>query len=356
MKRTEADCIIIGAGPAGLKAGTILQSLGYKIFILEKEYQPGGKLLLWNTLFPHDESAMEILNPLLKDQKKNIMTSVQIETITKSPEEFTVADQNQTIYTSPALFISTGFKPFNAGRKEEYGYGIYDNVITSVELEDKLKNNNITMTNGKVPGKVAMIHCVGSRDIKVGNEYCSSVCCITGIKQAMELGKRIPGIQVSCLYMDLRLNGRFYEDNYKMAQMSHKIQFIRGRLSETNEDVDGSLVIRYEDTLAGKPAKMIVDMIVLLVGMQLDKSVSRICPLINEQTGTDGFFGTGKIDFSSNPQKDGLFFAGACTGPKNITESMNEASRVAFEVHHFLKNSLISEIHDRHDRFRLQNS
>jgi heterodisulfide reductase subunit A len=196
---------------------------------------------------------------------------------------------------------------------------------------------------GKIPEKVAFIHCVGSRDIKVGNEFCSANCCITGIKQAIELKKMLPRLQVYCLYMDLRLGGRFFEDCYKNAQIDHKIQFIRGRLSETNENADHTLVLRYEDTLAGKPAKVTVDLVILLVGMQPDPSITQLMPGIDVEIGTDGFFGTGRIYQKRSDTPEGLFFAGSCTGPKSITQSTDEAAEIAFRVNEFLKKKITNQ-------------
>ena len=352
----DFDCIIVGAGPAGLKAGNILQNYGHKVCILEKEEAPGGKLTIWHELFPHNESAREVLPHMLSDVRPLIRTSVNIKKISRTTNQFTVLDQNDNEYKAPVLLIATGFKPFDARLKEEYGYGIYENVITSVELEEMFRNNRVTTSTGKLPEKVAFIHCVGSRDIKVGSEFCSANCCITGIKQAVELKKMFPYLNISCLYMDLRLGGRLYEYCYKTAQTDYKVQFIRGRLSETNENPDKTIVLRYEDTLAGRPAKLTVDMVILLVGMQPDHSILNLLPDIDEQVGRDGFFGTGRIDHSYKNTDDGLFFAGSCTGPKSVTQSTDEAADIASWINIYLKKELHTETPEYNDRIWIQHS
>jgi heterodisulfide reductase subunit A len=354
MKIMYADCLIIGAGPAGLRAGTVLNTLGHEVCILEKEEIPGGKLNIWYELFPHNESASEILEKMLHDNRSIIRTSVTIKNISGTKEGFCLKVQNEDEYRARTLLIANGFKPFDALQKEEYGYGIYDNVITSVELEQMFKNNRVINSKGEVPGKVAFIHCVGSRDIKVGSEFCSANCCITGIKQAIELKKMIPTLNIYCLYMDLRLGGRFFEDCYKTSQIKYKVQYIRGRLSETNENPDQTLVLRYEDTLAARPAKITVDMVVLLVGMQPDHSILNLLPEIDERVGTDGFFGNGRIDQGYQNDDNGLFFAGSCTGPKSIIQSTDEASEVAFRVSRYLKKKLLNETEDQYDRIWIQ--
>ena len=92
-----------------------------------------------------------------------------------------------------------------ARRKEEYGYGIYENVITSVELENMFYNHSIKMANGNTPKRIGIIHCVGSRDEKVCNYHCSKLCCITGVKQAIELRELLPDTEIFCFYMDMRM-------------------------------------------------------------------------------------------------------------------------------------------------------
>jgi heterodisulfide reductase subunit A len=348
--KESVDCIIVGAGPAGLTAGKELAKRGFQVIILEKEPVPGGKLQLWNSLFPHHEKASDVLNLLLDGVESIVHTGITIDRIVTSDNGYMVTDTNGNYYSTLALVVTTGFQPFDARIKEEYGYGIYRNVITSMDLEKMFKANNIRTAEGKVPDKVAIIHCVGSRDIKVSREHCSAVCCITGIKQAMEFNKRIPGIRVSNLYMDLRLHGRLYEELYKQAQMNYQVQFIRGRLSETNQNADGSLVIRYEDTLAGKPAKMTVDMVVLLVGMEPSPLASEEILL---EKGSDGFLGQGKIADVAAGKSNGLFYAGACTGPKNLTESMNEASRIALEAAHFLSGISVIRKEENHAGIRI---
>jgi heterodisulfide reductase subunit A len=259
-------------------------------------------------------------------------------------------------FRSLTLLITTGFTPFNARRKEEYGYGIFKNVITSIELEARLKAGKLVTPSGKIPESVAFIHCVGSRDIRVGNEFCSANCCITGIKQAISIKKLIPDVNVFCLYMDLRLGGRYYEDFYKSSQTEHKIRFVRGRLSEASENLDSGILLKYEDTLAGKPAKKTVDLLVLLVGIQANHSLRNIKSDLDLIPGTDGFFGDASINAGLDETDNQLFIAGCSTGPKSIPQTTADASEVAFRIHQFFQKKLNIEKQVKYDRLRLRNS
>lgn len=327
--------LIIGSGPAGLQAGKILLSLGRRVLILEKESRPGGKLLMWDSLFPFGEDPGQVLARLVGGLEPFIRTSAEVISHSHSGGIHRLETSAGHSCSAQALVLATGFRPFDARMKEEYGYGIYENVITSVDLERMFASGEVKTKMGQVPGRVAMVHCVGSRDLKAGHEYCSSVCCITGIKQAMKLSRLYPRARICHLYMDLRLGGRMHEYCYKEAQLKHRIRFIRGRLSETNPGPGNSLEIRFEDTLAGKPARMNVDLLVLLVGM-IPEPLK--CFREYPARGADGFFGEGRICPAEQPLLSSLFSAGACNGPKNLVQSLQEASTVAWEVNHYLGN------------------
>ena len=227
----------------------------------------------------------------------------------------------------------------DARRKEEYGYKIYDHVITSADLEQLLlPGGDLTVAAGKNPKRIAFVHCVGSRDEKTGNHYCSKVCCITGVKQAIELKKRLPEAEIYCFYMDLRMYGKHFEELYREAQEKYDIQFIRGRLSEASEKIDKSLLIKSEDTLSGRPLKMNVDLLVLLVGMEAGKGTTvaaATCGIGCEESGflktTDSFL---KSNFS---EQEGIFLAGSCTAPMTINDTILHARSAAIEVDNWLK-------------------
>jgi heterodisulfide reductase subunit A len=179
---------------------------------------------------------------------------------------------------------------------------------------------------------------VGSRDEKSGNHYCSKVCCITGVKQAIELKKRLPEAEIYCFYMDLRMYGKNFEELYREAQEKYDIQFIRGRLSEASEKIDKSLLIKSEDTLSGRPLKMNVDLLVLLVGMEAGKgtsSAAATCGIGCEESGflktTDSFL---KSNFS---EQEGIFLAGSCTAPMTVNDTILHARSAAMEVNNYLK-------------------
>jgi heterodisulfide reductase subunit A2 len=330
---------IIGGGVAGMEAAAQLSSRGFSVTVIEKTDKLGGRLNQWHALFPSREPAHQLLARLKqKINGVNYVFNASVTAVEKNDDGFAIhIDQNRMI-TANALLLTTGFDIFDAGKKEEYGYGIYDNVITSVELEKAFNSGKPLLTmQGKLPKRVGFIHCVGSRDEKAGNIHCSKVCCVTAVKQAIEVKEMYPETEVFLFYMDLRLFGRHYEELYKEAQQKYGIQFIRARLSEAFENPDGSVQIRIEDTLLAKPLKMKLDLLVLMVGIQPDKKPDNMIDKLKLPKDADGFLlQEDQYVLPFNTGIAGLYSAGGVTGPKTIEETLNEARAVASEITTFL--------------------
>ncbi|WP_373478487.1 FAD-dependent oxidoreductase [Geminocystis sp.] len=329
------NVIIIGGGPAGLAAAGKLQDFGLDVVLVEKQPRIGGHLNKWYKVFPDFTDASEITANLTAGLgKTRILTNTNVTSIEGSAPNFLVTTSTGEKINASAILVSTGYKHFDATLKEEYGYGIYDNCITSVELDMMLKEKNVKTRDGKIPKKVAMIHCVGSRDEKVNNNYCSRVCCTNAIKVAIEIKEQNPDCQIFCLYMDIRVFGRGYEELYRTSQEAHGIQFLRGRLSEASEKTDSSLLLRLEDTLTAKPMRLSVDLMVLMVGMEGNSELASVADL---KLGCDRFYATAHQQYSNNhSHREGIFLGGAATGPKAIMESITDGRSAAAEIASFV--------------------
>jgi heterodisulfide reductase subunit A2 len=333
--------LVIGGGVAGMEASIRLTEMGINVSIVEQSEKLGGKLNRWDTLFPDNRQASELLQKLKSNLHQHVHKHLNTEvlSIQKNNRQFSVGLSDGTDLKTDAILVSTGFDVFDAQKKEEYGFGIYENVITSADLEQIFREKGeIKTSSGKTPKRFGIIHCVGSRDEKAGNTYCSKVCCITAVKQAIEIRERIPDAEVFCFYMDLRMFGRRFEDIYRDAQVKHGVQFIRGRLSEAFENPDGTVMLKTEDTLLGKPLKMNVDMVILMVGMVpsvTSKKLNNILCLKNEE---DGFYSFADPHYESGKSSaPGIFIAGACTGPKTLENTISDARSAALQISDYLK-------------------
>jgi heterodisulfide reductase subunit A len=337
--RKMKNIVVIGGGPAGLRAGAELDNLGYNVILVEKSPSLGGHLAKWDRLFPAGEKADEVLEQLIKGMGKvKCFTETTVQSINLLKNSYNVILSNGITVLAEAVLFTTGFDLFPAQKKEEYGYGIYDRVITNADLEKWFRTRKDKRIP-ESPQKIGFVHCVGSRDEKAGNRYCSKVCCATAVKQACEIKQEFPDAQVFCFYMDLRMFSRVFEDMYLSAQKDYGIRFIRGRVSEVAENINKELVVKAEDTLSGKPIKVTLDLLVLMSGMQNCASGTEIATQLGiRKSENDGFFETqGNILQLQHSQKPGVFFAGACTGPKTLPDSLNEASSAALAIHNYVK-------------------
>jgi heterodisulfide reductase subunit A2 len=334
--------IIIGGGIAGMEAASTLARKGIEVVLIEKEDQLGGHLGQWDRLFPNRRKSDEVIHFIKNQMNDRISVHLNgvITDVQKLEGSFLVKLDGKEDLSADALLLATGFDLFDCRKKEEYGYGIYDNVMTSAEVEKIFRSGKtITTINGKKPAKVGIIHCVGSRDEKVGNIYCSKVCCITGVKQSIEIKEQLPDAEIFCFYMDLRMFDRHFEEMYLEAQQKWDIHFIRGRLSEAAENHDRSIVLKVEDTLAGLPLKLNVDLVILLAGIMPSPETKRLASMLGLITGDDGFLNPGDEHFLANATSvPGVFIAGAVKGPVSVQNTIADAQAAAVHIENFVNN------------------
>ena len=332
--------VVIGAGPAGLETSANLSKLGFNVTVVEKDVATGGHLKNWHALFPSLMPGHEALENIQKglSEKIKMQTGTKVTGIEAVNNYFTVSGHNGWQEKADAVVFTTGFKLFDARRKEEYGYGIYENVVTSADLEEIFASGKeFVNRQGKKPERIGFVHCVGSRDEKVNNLHCSKVCCITAVKQAIEVKQMLPESEVFCFYMDLRMFGRHYEELYKEAQEKYNIQFIRGRLSESTEDKEGNIVLKVEDTLLGKPLRIKVGLLVLMAGMEPLSHTKTLTSMLGLKNVSDGFIQpVDEVLHSNFTEMPGVFVAGTCSGPKSVADTLADARSAALAVSDYL--------------------
>ncbi len=325
--------VIAGGGAAGMAVALRLERLGVEPVIVEREERLGGKVRGWHKLFPTFTPAAEILDPLVAQIGRRgieCRTGAAVEALSEHGVKLA---SGQTI-EADAVVVATGFTLFDARRKEEYGYGIYDNVVTSADLERMMNEGAVRLADGSTPRRIALLHCVGSRDEKVCQRHCSKVCCITGVKQAIELKKMFPEADVFNFYMDIRMFGAGYEELYREAQQSYNIHFVRGRISEASPMINGRIQIKAEDTLTGRPLRMSIDMLVLLAGMRANDDNAALAASAGLAIAPNGFMQSAD-PFLGTPRR-GIFYAGAVTAPKSLADTLAEASLTADAVMDYL--------------------
>jgi heterodisulfide reductase subunit A len=231
-----------------------------------------------------------------------------------------------------SIIIATGFQHFDPGRATQYyNYYSFPDVITLTDLEKMLKEHNVVRpSNGQPPKKIAFIQCVGSRDRQIGNEYCSKVCCGIASKQAIELREQLPDSKVMIFYIDMRMYGYWENEIYWKAQEQHKVNYVKGVISEVLQKGD-QLLIRGEDTTMSRPMEVTMDLVVLSVGMEPSAGTRAIAQLFGVKQNKYGFIeagGESGLDTVAT-SVPGIFVAGAAAGPADLNDSISSAGLAA---------------------------
>ncbi|MDX9812586.1 MAG: FAD-dependent oxidoreductase [Bacteroidales bacterium] len=337
----NGNVIVIGGGTAGMEAAGQLARAGFSVTLFEKNEETGGNAKEWCYLFPDRRKSSEVTDYLQKQIDHGNITLRKGHTVSsfaKNGKAFVIKTDKGKDYPADAIVMATGFDLFRSERKEEYGYKIYDNVITSADLEKMFRKGEILRTDGQKPGRIGLIHCVGSRDEKVGNVYCSKLCCVTAVKQAIEIREYLPESKVFCFYMDMRMGGALYEELYREAQEKYGVNFIRGKVSEVGVNIDKRLVAKVEDTLVGRPLKMELDLLVLMAGMEMSHDGATLADNSQLIRGDNRFLAPADHHFGSNKSNiKGVFYAGTCTAPMNITETISHARAAVADVIDYFK-------------------
>ncbi len=236
-----------------------------------------------------------------------------------------------------SIVLATGFKVFDAKRTPYYGYGVYPNVYTALEIERLVNASGPTggemvMRDGRKPKSVGIVHCVGSRDENT-NRFCSRVCCMYSLKLA-HLIKEKSDAEVYEFYIDIRAPGKSMEEFYNRVA-EEGTHFIRGKVADVYPapDNNGQLVMQAEDTLLGRMRKIPVDMVVLAVGLEPKADAEDVRRMFNITCSNEGWFVERHPKLAPvNTFTDGIFLAGACQGPKDIPDTVAQAGAAAAEA------------------------
>lgn len=248
-----------------------------------------------------------------------------------------------------SIIFACGTREFNAQLKGEYGYKIYPDVLTSPEFERILSASGPTgghilrPSNGKEPERIAFLQCVGSRDVSVRNEHCSAVCCMQTAKDAIIAREHLPGVQTTVFYMDIRAYGKDFDTFIDRAKDEYNTRFICGRIASVESDPHlHNLIIRYTNG-NGTISREEFDLLVISTGLEPSERVRQLADQAGIATSTRGFIATGTFSpVTSN--KPGIFVCGSVSGPKDIPESVIEASGAASAAASFQQENPVKEI------------
>ncbi len=343
--------LVIGGGVAGMQAALDIADAGFNVTLVEQSDELGGHVAHLHQTFPTLESAAELVKPLIErvmtHPRATVMTGAEVTQVDGYVGNFRAqVRRGDTVenVSAGAIVVATGFEAFDARRKPEFGYGVYPEVITTLDFERLVNQQShsaslrglssavpLRFATGTIvgdPKSVVFIQCVGSRDQTLGNPHCSRVCCMVTARQAMLVRERWPQARVTVFYMDVRAYGKGSEDFYDRVREAG-VLYRRGNPSEILRYGEG-VVVRGEDTLLGEPVEVEADLVVLAVGMMPRADTGAVAGLLKLARSGDGFF------MEAHPKlrpvdtaMAGVFVAGCCQGPKDISEAIVQARAAA---------------------------
>lgn len=342
----EKNVLIIGGGIAGLTAAGELAKLDYRVDLIEKEAVLGGysrqftckatdECVKCGACIVEEKIDAAVSHPGIRLHLKTTILEI------KKDQRFSVTlldrEGSENTCKADAIIIATGFQPFNPENKP-YGYKVFDDVITNLDLEKMLRQEGSIArpSDGIFPEKLAFIQCVGSRDASLNHLWCSKVCCASALRMANLILSKNGGTHITFFYIDVQTFGRKFQSYYDGVKDNVRmIRAIPGDIFITDE---ARLKLTYFPVDEEVQKEEEFDMVILSIGITPGVDNKMVAEKIGVKS-TDTGFWDNLDDCSMTPVK-GIFAAGAASGPKSIAESVADAGRSAFEVVKYLKKLL----------------
>jgi len=336
----------LGGGISGMTAALEIANAGKKVYLVEKTDRLGGQVVKFDLTFPHLSSAHQLIKPIIQRTGNHpnieVFLNTEIREVTGYIGNFKSTVESQTQGTLELTFgniiAAVGLKPFDPSKIEEYGYGRFPDVITSLEFEGMLANGQLLTKYGKEPRNIAIIHCVGSRNKKY-HEYCSRTCCMAALKYVHEIRACLPDANIFEIYADMRAYGKGHEEFYALTTHRQIIFLMydqQGQLPvirQANRNDNCNMVIEMDEKLSGESVEVPVDMVILMVNMEAHDNVKEVVRAIGVSLCGNQFF------IEKHPKLDpvatttgGVFIVGTCQGPKDIPDSVAQARAAAARI------------------------
>ena len=337
---------VLGSGIAGLSAADELARRGIQVTLIEKSPAPGGHAAQFSCKAVDGCVqcgaclVQERMQRVLQQPRITLMSGTQVVGIQASCGfELAYAvdgDMQKASGTlkADALLLTTGFAVCDPSDKP-YGYGKFKNVVTNLEAERILRAHGGLKrpSDGKAPGRIAFIQCVGSRDKSIGHNWCSKICCGSALRMARLIQKKQPGTAVTFFYIDVQTFGRNFQTFYPQCRAA--IQTIRAVPGDIVQTADSGLQLTFYDPQRSQPTDQHFDMVILSTGLMPSSDHTALSVMLGRATAQSGFF-------PNHVQSGipGLFAAGAALGPMTIAESIDSAGETVCEMVLFLEGAV----------------
>jgi len=337
MVAVKKAALIIGGGVAGLSAALFLSRMGMQVYLVEKEAELGGQVRTLKNIWPAGIDGKSIVAAMSEElaarDNVELFTSTTISGFDGFFGNYAVTldtPRGEKKLTAGGVIVAIGFSPFDPIIKPELNYGKDERIITTLEFE----HNADTLQLPEKP-RVAILHCVGSRDEQIGKPYCSRVCCINALRVGDAIKDKYQDSYVESFYLDVRAHSRGGEEYFEDTQ-EKGVLFTRANIAEINPSPAG-ILIRGEDTLFGETFEREFDLVVLSIGMSPPVDNRLIASLLKITLDKDKFFLEAHIKLRPfDTAVKGIFIAGSCSSPKDVEESLNHGRAAAVKLFGFL--------------------
>jgi heterodisulfide reductase subunit A2 len=331
------SALIIGGGVSGLSAAMFLSKMGMQVYLVEKEAVLGGQVRMLKDFWPARQDGSELVRPMVEElegrENVEIFTSSTVAAFEGSFGNYQATLQTpegERKVVAGGVIVAIGFSATDPRIKPEFNYGRDERIITTLDFE---QNGNALQLPEKP--RIAVLHCVGSRDEQIGKPYCSRICCINALRVSDSVKSRFPDSYVESLYMDVRAHPRGGEEFFEDTQ-EKGVLFTRANVAEIIPTPD-ALLVRGEDTLFGETFEREFDLAVLSVGMSPPEDNKYVSSLLKISLDKDKFFLEAHVKLRPyDTALKGIFIAGTCSGPKDIEESINHGRASAVKLFGFL--------------------
>ncbi len=332
--------LIVGGGPAGLAAAHSLSTVGKECIIVEKEDHLGGAPILsgYAKLVPSGEWARDAIGGMVQRAEAapgvSVETGAMVTSFDGEPGNFAAELSNGKKLDVEAAILCSGFTHFDSVNKPEWGFGTYEDVVTTTQVEQMISSGDGVRcpSDGRKPERVAILLCVGSRDRQIGREWCSKICCTVSSNLAMEIREELPNCHVYIYYMDIRTFGLYETKYYWKSQEEFKVKYIKARIAEVTSDGE-KLIVKGEDTLVKRPITIPFDMVVHAIGMDPNVENPTIAGTFGIDLEENGFVDVAsRYSAMAGTSRPGVYVAGAATGPETIDDSIAQGHAAAMAV------------------------
>jgi heterodisulfide reductase subunit A len=331
--------LVIGGGIAGLTVALDIANAGYPVILVEKGEELGGKVRRLSGLYINfnapDGFLEEKIKAVMEHPNVTILTRSEVKEVGGYVGNFIVkveTPSGEKSFDVGAIVVATGFDLYPLQALGEYGGGRYPDVITALEFERMLRDGLKRPSDGKEVKSVAFVQCAGSRDPQRHRPYCSKICCMYIAKQASLFKQKVPDGQALVFYIDIRSQGKKYEEFVQRAIMDYGVLYIRGKVARVYEE-GGRVFVRGVDTLSGRPVEAEVDLAVLANAVVASPGAEELAKRLRVATDAFGFFQEAHPKLRPvESLTAGVFIAGAAQFPKDIPETIAQASGAAAKV------------------------